>query len=209
MSEALSASQSVALTHCVRRLEKARAALEVLRSAHSFEETEIAWSDFLAAHHTVFAKLEQASKKDNTTRNWFNLVKNERRTDELLKYVHHARNSDEHGIEDVTVRIGRAHVIRFKNDTGKPMEINSRITIDRRGATFEETGERRGYTSVENIMEPSVILTKVVDSKYGDSFDPPSDHFGAAVNSSSPLYVAELAYDYLHKLVLVAEHLGI
>ena len=86
------------------RLDRVRASTETLCLAKSYKELEIAWIDFLSASSTIYSKLEQGAKGFGKSEAWFGRKKNERRTDELLRYNHHARNSEEHGIDEVIKR---------------------------------------------------------------------------------------------------------
>jgi hypothetical protein len=94
----------VALRQAKSRLAKAEAAVTRLNTAKTFDETETSWSDFLTAAATIYTKLEQGSKTDKKSLSWFSRIKGLRRSDPLLRYVHQARNSDEHGIVDITLR---------------------------------------------------------------------------------------------------------
>jgi hypothetical protein len=51
---------------------------------------------------TIYSKLEQGAKGCGPSDAWFGRKKYDRKTDPLLRYIHHARNADEHGLEAVT-----------------------------------------------------------------------------------------------------------
>jgi len=52
-----------AVTQAQTHLDRAIKALSDLKIAASYEESETAWANFLAAASGIFAKLEQGSKK--------------------------------------------------------------------------------------------------------------------------------------------------
>src|SRR5438132_1660188 len=100
---------SDAVSQSIVRLQKAKNAAERLEKAKSYEEAEDAWTDFLLAGSAIYSKLQQGAKSSSKSQAWFGIKKKERKDDELLRYIHHARNSDEHGIEHVTERRGRSY----------------------------------------------------------------------------------------------------
>src|SRR5690606_27755019 len=86
------------------RLKKAETAIARLKSADSFEQAEDAWTDFLSATSTIYSKLEQGAKVNGKSSAWFGRKKKERKDDPLLRYLHYARNSDEHGVQRLVER---------------------------------------------------------------------------------------------------------
>ena len=85
------------------RLRRAQSALERLEQAMTNRERETAWSEFLLASHALYSKLEHGSKGCGKSEAWFGRKKHERKNDELLCYIHHARNTDDHGITGTTL----------------------------------------------------------------------------------------------------------
>ncbi len=85
----------------LRRAERAMAALE---AADSYQAAEDAWTDFLLPASSICSKLEQGTKAPSPSQGWFGRKKKERRDDPLLRYLHFAWNSDEHGVERVVSR---------------------------------------------------------------------------------------------------------
>jgi len=83
-------------------LTRAKAALEAMEGSEKLEDIESAWSDFLTAANRIFSKLEQGAKATEKSMGWFGQKKYERKTDSFLRYIHHARNVDEHGLARVT-----------------------------------------------------------------------------------------------------------
>ncbi len=102
---------------------KAKKSLEILRAAKNYEGAEEAWSDFLLAASTIYSKLEQGSKSKGSSGGWFGRKKKERKDDPVLRYLHYARNSDEHGIERVAARGGNLVDITAGNE---PLKFNER-----------------------------------------------------------------------------------
>ncbi len=132
---------SQALEQAKGKLQRADKALYALKTATNYDEAEEAWSDFLLAASTIYSKLEQGSKSKGTSAGWFGRKKKERKDDPLLRFLHHARNSDEHGIERVAERGGNPRDIE-----GTPLMFNEyreHMIVD---VTDPKTGEGKEYS---------------------------------------------------------------
>jgi hypothetical protein len=81
----------------------ARAKLDAMKQAPSLGYYAQSWSDFLAHVQRAFTKMKIATKH-GASKGWYDKIENERRSDDLLSYIRHARNADEHGIDPVTIR---------------------------------------------------------------------------------------------------------
>jgi hypothetical protein len=89
------------------RLEFARAdeAIQFLGASHDFSEVETHWARFLTAASRVYTKLEQGAKGHPHSAGWYSTKVHQRRTQPLLSYIWHARNADEHTLQDVTQQV--------------------------------------------------------------------------------------------------------
>lgn len=204
-------ADSVAIQHCAQRLAKARDAAQRLEQAAKFTDAESAWSDLLLAASGIYSKLEKASKKDGKTQGWFGRVKHERRTDPLLSYIHHARNSDEHGIEDITSKMDKGTAAFTFREPYDPKRLE--------GKSFTLGKDAKGHVRFTNydpdIFEvyeydkPSLLLVPVKDDRYHDKFPAPTEHLGSQINGKSPLVVAGHAIVYLERLIAEARAVGL
>jgi hypothetical protein len=186
--------KKIAITQARGRLEKVQAALAALTQARTFADADSAWSDFLLASSGVYSKLEQGAKGAGKSEAWFGRKKYERKHDPLLRYIHHARNADEHGIEPVTAHhtgsFAAAGNGAYRLDgSGGPDHVDLKIT------------HLGGEPPRIEITRPSVKLVLVRDARYGDTFEPPAAHLGNALEDQSPLAVAKLALSYLECLL--------
>lgn len=180
------------------RLERARPAVERLeRMGFNFTDLESAWWSFLLAASGVYGKLEQGSKGHGPSEGWFGRVKHQRKADELLSYIHHARNSEEHSIEGSAqqekmslvahsketklVRDGQGNVTKVIHPVGVPISLQA--------------------------IAPYLRLVRVTDSRFGDAFDPPTSHLGQSLPDSAPATVARAGLTYLERLIAEAEAL--
>ncbi len=186
------------------RLQRADKALYALKTAANYDEAEEAWSDFLLAASTIYSKLEQGSKSKGTSAGWFGRKKKERKDDPLLRFLHHARNSDEHGIERVAARGGNPTDLG-----GKPLMFNEyreHVILDVRDP---KTGEIKEQNIKAILHGPSLTMVRVHDSRFGDFCDPPTKHMDKTieVEDNSLIGVAGLGLTYLTNLIAEAEKL--
>lgn len=88
------------------------------RLAHATErdEAEDGWIDFLTHANKVFTKLRAACHGQGLDWMWWRKIMDERRDDPLLCYIHHARNTDAHRLEDTVEWV--AHGARVVEVTG-------------------------------------------------------------------------------------------
>src|SRR5271166_5344227 len=190
-----------AIEHARHRLDKANTAIARLRASTNFPEAEAAWSDFLMAANAVYSKLEQGAKSIGRSEAWFGRKKGERKSDPLLSYLHHARNSDEHSIEPITQRNSGGWALKSggadssfqMNGTIGPSMSSLRITPISGAPPFME------------IILPHLQLIAVNDSRFKDTFHPPTEHLGERLLDVSPLNIASLFVVYLQSIIAEAE----
>jgi hypothetical protein len=180
-------------------LAKAETFLAAMRIAKNYAELKDAWSDFLLACGRIYSKLEQGAKTNGQSIAWFGRKKHERRNDPLLKYIHHARNIDEHGLTDITRLKPKSVGIGSSGSTYvKLLEINDgKIT----------KAETSGDPLIVSHYPESAYLVSVVDR--GDKYDPPNEHMGKPLADTSPIAVAELAVVYLRSIISDASKLPV
>lgn len=150
---------------------------------------------------TIYTKLEQGAKGHGKSAGWYGRKKKERKDDPLLRYLHYARNSEEHGIERVVVKetgvsfegplkFGewRLTKVNYADATKKPQTVEKR--------DFIQTG-------------PCLMLTRVHDTRFNDYCDPPTRHRGEEIAGAGrfPYHVALLGLAYLSELIREAEGL--
>jgi hypothetical protein len=194
-----------AIEQAKTKLRKAERALEALKTADGFESAEEAWSDFLLAASTIYSKLEQGSKSNGSSAGWYGRKKKERKDDQLLRYLHHARNSEEHGIERVAERGGNQMDLM----TGEKLKLNERREKVIQSIRDRETGEVKHLNMKAYLWGPSLQMVRVYDRRFNDYRDPPGSHLGKPIDldDNSMIGVASLGLTYLSGLVEEAEGL--
>lgn len=162
-----------------------------ITAAKEFHEIEEPWTNFLVAAGRVFTKLEQGAKASARSKGWFDKKLHERRTDPLLRYVWHARNADEHTLQQITERnLGRADVLPASPEEEEGLR-----------ARLVESGERRPFALVGTVewVLPHIVLKEVTDR--GVQYSPPP------LNNLSPGSVSLLVLAKLDAMLQEAEKL--
>jgi len=195
---------SLAVEQAKGRLRRAEKAIQSLKSAANYEDAEDAWSDFLQAVSTIYSKLEQGSKSNGRSAGWFCRKKKERKDDPLLRFLHYARNSDEHGIERVAERGGNQYDLLDR----RRLKFNERQEV-----VFEVTDPITGAVKVPNtkawLYGPCLEMIRAHDRRFNDYCDPPMQHLGVEITLDDNHLIGKssLAIAYLTSLVAEAEAL--
>lgn len=187
-----------AVEQAKRRYAKAAAALTTMRETSVLTIQREAWSDFLLAHAAIYSKLEQGSKANGRSTAWFGRKKSERKKEGLLSYLHHARNSDEHGIEEITKYTRRLLVGKKGDDFSGSMSFDGRTLM-------VKPDEGTSPPSVEIV--PVMRLIPVKDDRFGDTFYPPHQFRGAPLVSFEPTHIGGIGLDIARQLIEEAEAL--
>ena len=174
------------LENCVQRLPE-------------FQQT---WFSFLTAINCIPEILRQGAKIDPNARQWVGSVLNKAKSDPLLRYVHQARNSETHGLdESSSLTLGNGHFAgvappgvfsyTVRTDSGKLVRHEG-PAIAFRGNPFGDVGSAAhlGFSLIE-----------VSDERFGTKFPPPDCHLNAPITDSSPAGVAELALRFYSELI--------
>lgn len=191
--------QKDAVIQAESRLKRARDAVALLEKNSSYDAVDASWTDFLQAASGVYSKLEQDAKANGKNNAWYGRKKCVRKQDELLRYIHHARNAEEHGIKYITYR---------KPNTASIGNGEYLFTPSTRDGHGIWTVKPLNGAPPAIITAPCVKLITVHDPRFGDSFDPPTQHLGSPVEDQSPLNVARLGLEYLESLVAEAAELS-
>ncbi len=194
--------KKVALSKAADHLELAKAAAEKLDLASGPKAYSRAWSDFLSQSSRFYSKLEQGAKGCKTSEPWFGRKRHERRKDPLLSYIHHARDTDEHGLDYVVA------------ETGSRLNVHMAEGAERINTSFEMMVDSQGKVHIRNpqtttpesvsameLVEPRMELVIVKDNRFNDSFHPPSMHLDRPIVFNSPATVANLMIAYLSMLL--------
>ena len=181
--------KNAAVAKAARKLKRALDALDSLRQSETAEATERAWEDFLMASGSIYAALEEGSKGEARSTPWFGREKHRRKKDPLLRYLHFARNVEEHGLVKIVTR-NSSSVQLMSPYAGVALQPNGKNT-------WLVVGTR----GVVKFAHDIVCLAAVTDTRFNDSADPPTTHLGQPITAATPLAVAELGFTYLEAMI--------
>jgi hypothetical protein len=185
------------------RLSKAERALDELIKSTTFQQAESAWVDFLTAASSIYSKLEQGAKGFSKSEPWYGRKRNERRKDPLLSYLHHARNSTEHGITRVVDQTPAN-----RDGMGRQLKFNERTELFKFQAHDPKTGELKAEGEAL-FAGPTLKPIRVTDDRFGNVSDPPRSHLGREIPFCDFADgLAKQALIYLRELVAEAETLS-
>lgn len=179
-----------------RHQENARHAVAQMRTAGSFEAYEAAWRQFLQEINKVWKKVELECKKNSKFKAWRVKYVELRKTDPLLCYLHHARNSEEHTLTEITKRVAGSLAISAPPETGV-LHIRS-LRVDADG-----TLEYDGSPAVFQVTQPSVELDRVLDR--GNWYEVPAAHLGNSLLRKDPISLADLGLKFYAEYISAAE----
>lgn len=163
--------------------------VHALSTATDDEQIQTHWAAFLSAASRMFNKLK-AGAKASPSKQWYDTKLRQRQDDQLLCYIWHARNVDEHGLEFVTHK--QPGFIREVPATPGEREAFERTRRDRPAAF---TGH-----AVLEITQPHVRLLDVIDR--GVRYSPPP-------GCIKPYNTGMLALSKLEPILFEAEALAV
>jgi hypothetical protein len=160
-----------AVEHAERAFRRARRRLEEFGTATDIDEAEELWSEFLhwasKVHEKIRAGAPQNGDPDSWT--WFKKKLDERENDELLAYMHHARNAEHHRLEDV------AAAEKFVSINSRGTVLIDKLTISPEGPVG--TWHPQGPSS-KLIVEQTLKLRLVPVTDKGVTYPVPTRHRG-------------------------------
>ena len=159
-----------------------------------FEHFDRPWYQLLVAGNSVYSKLEQGSKTNGKSQAWYGRMKKIRKDDELLSFMHHARNSEEHGLSSSTTG-GQIKLT--------PVSEGAAVVSEpaRGSKAAAKTSSTAGRDADFQLSITPIRLIRVRDDRYNDYFDPPTSHKGLPIDEALPIPVAELYIAYLSTLI--------
>ncbi len=144
------------------RYRRAERAVFEFRAATNYQDAETAWTDFLMATSSIYSQLEQGAKGHGRAEGWYGRQKRMRKDNQILCYLHFARNAEEHGIERVTAQ---------HPDGGLRLSYGERKEL-----TFQKINPASSESEapfVGWVFGPHLKLTRAFDRRFNDYRDPP------------------------------------
>src|SRR5258707_10253620 len=172
------------------REEAAKASEKIveIRTVATLSEIADLWSGFLIHVQRSYTRLRIACRS-GPSKGWCDQVWQTRNNDDLLKYVLHARNADEHGLAPVTTN--KEGSIGLRPKKGNSLEIDH-LQI---GGGRIVMGPKLAANTEIIVVPSEVLLAPVWDRSV--RYDLPTKHLGKDIGSINMLSVAEHAEAYL------------
>jgi hypothetical protein len=187
-----------AVQQAYERLQRAKTAAALLADPdRPFGQLSIDWSNFILAVNTIYTKLEQGSKGNKKSEAWFGVQKHKRRKDALLRYLHAARNSDEHSLE-LTAGVGLSGKSLHEGVLVNIDQTRRNVRIDYKDGAQPALGADVAQITVGFYPEP------VTDTRFNERFDLPKSHLCQPIADQTARGLAILAIGYFEKMVAEA-----
>jgi hypothetical protein len=150
-------------------LRSAEISLGRMRSASDFDSFKDAWLQYLATLRKAWIKTERGCQHVRKRfEPWQGKFKRQRKKDQLLRYLEHARNADQHSLQLILDDVPE-QIVTVGGDT---VYVGNDVVV----------------------IAPRIELRPVNDS--GEWYDPPVEHLGKALAERDPLKVAELGLTF-------------
>jgi hypothetical protein len=187
-------SEEAPLRQSKLELRAAKKALEEMRAAKDLEEFAVAWRSFLDQLEKVWVKVERECQPfRNRCQPWQGVAPSLRRKDELLRYLHQARNADHHSIQPTTQEI-----IAELQLTIPPLGA-VQIHFDKEKLTLTINGECHSLVT----RGPRYLLLPVTNQ--GMTFAPPTEHLGQKLPLNDAVLVAAMGLAFYEDYVAQVE----
>jgi hypothetical protein len=167
---------------------KAAGKLQEIRGANQLEKISELWSEYLTCIQRSYTKLRIACR-NGPSKGWCDKVFHTRDDDELLKYVLHARNADEHGIAKITKE--KSGGVGLNPKEGNFLGVDE-LTIS--GGRLSMGPALAANAKIETF--PAEVLLVPVRER-GVAYAVPSMHLGNKLADVNLLAVAEAADQFL------------
>jgi hypothetical protein len=176
-------------------LSRARAAIETMRNAKTFDQFEECWKEFLGRLERVWNKGFNHFGKSPKWNGWKGKFEGLRKTDPLLSYLINARGADEHTINEIVGRepggIG-INPAEGNNLYIEHMEINN-------GNIFIKSPQK-----IKIDFFPARTTLLPVTNR-GRTYPVPTTHLGNAVDPINVIAVAEAGAQFYEHFLSQAE----
>lgn len=197
------------LPKCRDRFIKASKSLHDCRSAKTFPQFYSHWSEFLIHTGGILNALDTGARHTPQAKQWYAGVKRKGRADQLVNYMHQARNAEEHAAEE-TSRLDRGSIMIGVH--GEPVHITEMVTGPELFYNPEEYLKGRAFNP-QSGEQASIVTTgdgpvlRAIEFR-GVNTPPPTEHNGEKLRNTNPLHLGELYLLYLEGLITKAHSLS-
>ena len=182
-------------------LADAREQVEAMRASRTngkgYDAFRKAWRYFLTSYYVTFQKLRAGADGNAASEAWCRALVNFCKGDELLNYLHQARNHSDHGLGmSAPLDPPRLEQVRDFNARVAPDRIGKELMINLVGTKGQKPLARLKVT-----MPKSARLVAVTDERSGKVYSSPTMHLGQRLKSMSIMDAADLALDFVESKV--------
>jgi len=186
-------NKAVSAAH--KEFQQAAESLESLKASVDFASAEKHWVAFLGSAHRLFTKLEAGSKTSFKSKAWWGTQVRAWKEDSLLRYVRHARNVNDHTLQEIAQEVGSS--TKWVQPT--PEETaNLSQAMNERNTAFAPIG-------MIEVVWAHVRVIEIIDR--GTRYPPPWMHLGRPVFNITPANIGGLALEYMRSMLERAEEL--
>ncbi|HHQ4928184.1 TPA: hypothetical protein ACSP88_001591 [Aeromonas hydrophila] len=183
------------LTHAKNELNTAIRACERMRTAQSMSELESEWRIYLSSIEKCWVKTERACQEfQNKFQPWQGKYKSIRKTDQLLKYLYHARHSDQHSIQEI-IEPKPSTLISSIGEPGQNVSIRY-LTTNLLGGIDNYQGS---HPIITISLPARIEALPVLSSKKW--YEPPKKHLGKLIPLPTPIVIAELGISFYQEYI--------
>ena len=186
------------LHHAKRELRAAEKAIERMTKSSSIEDLEDEWKIFLNSIEKCWVKTERSCQNvRNKFQPWQGKFTKERKKDPLLRYIKHARNSDQHTIQEGMEKKDASRSMYVEGGPG--ITHIERLEI-KNGKLVEYKGNKP--LTIENLPNRVELLRVKDGSKI---YNPPKSHKSIKLLWPAPVDVAVLGLEYYRDFISQVE----
>lgn len=182
------------LYHAKRELKGAETAIQRMSNAKTIEGLEDEWKVFLNSIEKVWIKTERSCQTiRNKFQPWQGAYARERKKDSLLRYLKHARNSDQHTIQETMQKKDASSSMYVE---GGPGVTHIESLVIQNGQVVEYRGNKP--LILENLPNRIELLPVQDNSKW---YNPPRWHKHIKLAWPAPIDVAVLGFEYYREFL--------
>lgn len=183
------------LHYAKRELSVAERAVGRMKIASTIDEFEDEWRTFLGAIEKAWIKVEVSCRQfRNTFQPWQSQFHSLRKKDPLLRYLKHARNSDQHNVQEaLEMKDAQREISLHFPGAGQSAHVDLLVI---NGPHISYHGNA---PLVVNDLPRRLELVSIKDS--GNWYNPPSSHLNKALPWSDPVLVSELGLQFYKNFI--------
>ena len=167
----------------------------------AFQDYIAAWEHFLTHLEKAWMVIEQTGRALPRWSHWGGKIIAQRRADEVLVYLFHARNSDQHG-----VAMNGQGLTDFAADVTLERAPTSPLYAERGPHLSTDDRGIQHIVAGDNIllrMSTGPGLIPVTDR--GNTYQPPTEHNGRHLLQRGPVAIAEIGLAFYERVLQEAE----